>query len=59
MNDLIHAGSKLQNKLFDVLIQFRRNAVAVFFVISEIYWQLKLRLNNCKYLNCYGGTWNN
>ena len=34
VNDLRHAGPKLQKDLFDVLIQFRRNVVAVVFVTS-------------------------
>ena len=40
-NNLIHAGPKLQNDLFDVLIRFRRNAVAL---------QIKLRSDDFKYL---------
>ena len=50
MNGLIHAGSKLQNDLFDVLLLFRRNAVAVVCDISEMYLQIKLRPDDCKYL---------
>ena len=49
VNDLIHAGLKLQNDLFDVLIQFRRNDVAVVCDISEMYLQIKLRPDDGKY----------
>ena len=44
VNDLIHAGSKLQNDLFDVLIRFRRNAVAAVCDISEMYLEINLIL---------------
>ena len=50
MNDLIQAGPKLQIDLFDVLLRFRRNAVAVFCDISEMYLQIKVRLDGCKHL---------
>ena len=50
VNDLIHAVPKLQNNLLDVLIWFRRNAVAVLCDISEMYLQIKLRPDGCKYL---------
>ena len=50
MNDLIHAVPMLQSNLLDVLIWFRRNAVAVLCDISEMYLQIKLRPDGCKYL---------
>ena len=50
MNDLIQAGPKLKSNLFDVLIQFRRNVVTVACDISEMYFQIKLRPDDCKYL---------
>ena len=49
VNDLIHTGPKLQNDLFHVLIRFRRNDVAVVCDISEMYLQIKLRPEDCKY----------
>ena len=49
VNDLTHTGPKLQNDLFDVLTRFRRNVVAVVCDISEMYLQIKLRPNDCKY----------
>ena len=42
VNDLILAGLKLKNNLFDVLIWFKRNAVAVVCDISEMFLQIKL-----------------
>ena len=53
-NDLIHAGPKLQNDLFGVLIQFRRNVAAAVCGISEMYLQIKLRPDDCKY---FGFLW--
>ena len=49
VNDLIHAGPKLQNDLFDILIRFRINPVAVVCGASEIHLQIKLRPDDCKY----------
>ncbi|XP_033116625.1 uncharacterized protein LOC117116658 [Anneissia japonica] len=42
LNDVIHNGPKLQNNLFDVLLRFRRNSVAVVCDISEMYLQIEL-----------------
>ena len=42
VNDLTHARPKLQNDLLDVLILFRRNAIAVACDISERYLQIQL-----------------
>ena len=53
-NDLIHAGPKLQNDLFGVLIQFRRNVAAVVCGISEMYLQIKLSPDHFKY---FGFLW--
>ena len=50
MNDLIHGGPKLQNDLFDVLIRFRTNVVPVVCDISETYLQIKLKPDDCRYL---------
>ena len=49
VNYLIHARPKLQSDSFDVLIQFRRNVVAAVCGISEMYLQIKLRPDDCKY----------
>ena len=40
LNDEIHAGPKLQQDLFDVLLRFRRDPVAVACDIKEIYMQI-------------------
>ena len=40
LNDEIHAGPKLQQDLFDVLLRFRRDPVAVACDIKEMYMQI-------------------
>ena len=40
LNDVIHAGPKLQRELFDVLICFRCNPVALVCDIQEMYLQI-------------------
>ena len=42
LNDAICAGPKLQKDLFDVLIRFRRNPVALAFDIKEMYLQVEI-----------------
>ena len=42
LNDAIHAGPKLQQELFDVLLRFRRNPVAVVCDIKEMYLQVEI-----------------
>ncbi len=42
LNDEIHAGPKLQQDLFDVLLRFRRNPVAVACDIKEMYMQIAI-----------------
>ena len=42
LNDLTHAGPKLQRELFDVLLRFRRNTVALVCDIEEMYLQIKI-----------------
>ena len=42
LNDVIHAGPKLQQELFDVLIRFRRNPVALACDIKEMYMQVEI-----------------
>ena len=43
LNDCIHQGPKLQNELFDVLLRFRRNEIALVCDIAEMYLQIKLK----------------
>ena len=40
LNDEIHAGPKLQQDLFDVLLRFRCDPVAVACDIKEMYMQI-------------------
>lgn len=42
LNDVICAGPKLQKDLFDVLIRFRRNPVALACDIKEMYLQVEI-----------------
>ena len=42
LNDVIYAGPKLQKELFDVLIRFRRNPVALACDIKEMYLQVQI-----------------
>uniref|UniRef100_A0A8W8P1X9 CCHC-type domain-containing protein n=1 Tax=Magallana gigas TaxID=29159 RepID=A0A8W8P1X9_MAGGI len=42
LNDMIHCGPKLQNELFDVLLRFRRNSVAIVCDIAEMYLKIKV-----------------
>ena len=37
LNDVIYAGPKLQQELFDVLIRFRRNPIALACDVKEMY----------------------
>ena len=42
LNDVIRAGPKLQRELFDVLIHFRHNPVALDCDIQEMYLQIEI-----------------
>ena len=46
LNDVIHAGPKLQRDLFDVLIQFRRNPIALACDVKEINLQVQIEKND-------------
>ena len=43
LNDMIHAGPKLQQDLFNVLVRFRRNPVGVACDIKEMYLQMEIK----------------
>ena len=43
LNDVIYAGPKLQQELFDVLIRFRRNPIALACDIKEMYLQVEIK----------------
>ena len=42
LNDIIDPGPKLQRELFDVLLRFRRNTVALACDIKEMYLQVEI-----------------
>ena len=42
LNDAIHQGPKLQCELFDILLRFRRNSVAIACDISEMYLRIEI-----------------
>ena len=42
LNDVINVGPKLQRELFDVLLRFRRNPVALACDIKEMYLQIEI-----------------
>jgi hypothetical protein len=46
LNDVIYAGPKLQQELFDVLIRFRRNPIALVCDIKEMYLQVEIKEND-------------
>ena len=43
LNDVIYAGPKLQQELFDVLIRFRRNPIALACDVKEMYLQVEIK----------------
>ena len=49
LNDEIHVGPKLQQDLFDVLLRFRRNPVAVACDIKEMYMQIAIEAQDRPY----------
>ena len=49
LNDVICAGPKLQKDLFDVLIRFRRNPVALACDIKEMYLQVEIEESDRPY----------
>ncbi|XP_071118413.1 uncharacterized protein [Haliotis cracherodii] len=49
LNEVIHQGPKLQRELFDVLLRFRRNPVALMSDIAEMYLQVKISPDDWPY----------
>ena len=43
LNDVIYVGPKLQQELFDVLIRFRRNPIALACDVKEMYLQVEIK----------------
>ena len=56
LNNVICAGPKLQKDLFDVLIRFRRNPVALACDIKEMYLRWRLKKEIVLIFEYYGGT---
>ncbi|UYV79361.1 hypothetical protein LAZ67_17002296, partial [Cordylochernes scorpioides] len=49
LNDLLHVGPKLQNNIFNVLLKFRTNSVALVADIEKMYRQIRLHPDDIKY----------
>ena len=42
LNDMIYAGPKLQQDLFNVLVRFRRNPIGIAWDMKEMYLQIEI-----------------
>ncbi|UYV63214.1 hypothetical protein LAZ67_2003462 [Cordylochernes scorpioides] len=49
LNDLLHVGPKLQNNIFNILLKFRKNSVALVADIEKMYRQIRLHPDDIKY----------
>ena len=49
LNDNIHQGPKLQRELFDVLLRFRKQPVAIVCDIAEMYLRINISENDRPY----------
>ncbi|UYV66797.1 hypothetical protein LAZ67_4002878, partial [Cordylochernes scorpioides] len=49
LNDLLHVGPKLQNNIFNILLKFRTNSVALVADIEKMYRQIRLHPDDIKY----------
>ncbi|UYV79842.1 hypothetical protein LAZ67_18000896, partial [Cordylochernes scorpioides] len=49
LNDLLHVGPKLQNNIFNILLKFRTNSVALVADIENMYRQIRLHSDDIKY----------
>ena len=49
LNDVIHAGPRLQNELFDVLVRFRRNPIGLACDIKEMYLRIEIEEKDRSY----------
>ena len=56
LNDMIHAGPKLLQGLFNVLVRFRRNPVGIACDIKDMYLQIELRSRTGLTSDCCGET---
>ena len=50
LNDVLETGPKLQNELFDILLRFRKNPIAIVCDIQEMYLQIEVGESDRKYL---------
>ena len=50
LNYVVHSGPKLQQDLFDVLLHFIKNQLAIICDIAETYLQTEVKKENRKYL---------
>ena len=57
LNDMIYAGPKLQQDLFNVLVRFRRNPVGIACAIKEMYLQIEINENDLPISDRCGETW--
>ena len=49
LNDVIHPGPKLQKNLFNVLVRFRRNPIALACDIKEMFLQVEVQEKDRSY----------
>ena len=49
LNDMIHAGPKLQQDIFNVLVRFRRNPDGIACDIKEMYLQIEIEEQDCSH----------
>ena len=54
LNGVIYAGPKLQQELFDVLIRFRRNPIALACDVKEMYFKSRSRRKTVLCFESYG-----
>ena len=58
LNDVIHWGPKLQSDIFEVLVRFRKNPVALVCYMSDIYLQIGLAVKDRNYHSFMWGDMN-
>ena len=57
LNDMIYAGPKLQEDLFNMLVGFHCNPVGIACAIKEVYLQIEIEEQNRSHFRCCGETW--
>ena len=53
LNDVVHSGPKLQQDLFDVLLRFRKNQIAIICDIAEMHLHIEFKKEDRKYLRFF------